>query len=55
MLRKVLARRIGGKSMGRAWKGRACKEVTSVASRVGGTGDSERIFLSKSMSYDRVP
>lgn len=54
MLRNVLARRIGGKSMGRAWNGRACKEVTSVARMVGGTGDSEKTYLSISMSYSRV-
>lgn len=38
--RYVLKRRIGGKSMGRAWKGRRCRLVMRVARIVGGSGDS---------------
>lgn len=36
----MLKRRIGGKSMGRAWNGRRCRLVMRVARIVGGRGDS---------------
>lgn len=38
-------RRTGGKSMGRAWKGRKCCAVISVARAVGGTEDSEMVLV----------
>lgn len=36
----MLASRTGGKERGKGCKGRACREVMSVARTVGGTGDS---------------
>ena len=36
----MLKRRIGGKIMGRGWKGRAWRAVINVARRVGGSGES---------------
>jgi hypothetical protein len=42
-LRYELKSKTGGNSMGRGWKGLACKAVISVARMVGGRGDSGRM------------
>lgn len=49
----MLKSKTGGKSIGRGWKGRACRAVMRVARRVGGSGDSVVVLVQLDLGVER--